>query len=268
MCAKTNKKWKPEARDSLSIAALSLIIILVRTLFSPPPIILPSPHEFTQIQQPFETELQPSPATPPSPAPQTTHLFNFDPNTLDSAGFLRLGFSPAQTHSLLRYRSSGAQFRKPEDFSRSYVVSEQMYQQLLPYIRIDSTIELNSADTTQLKRLRGIGPYYAKKIVSYRNQLGGFIAPEQMMEIEGIDKERFAQFAPQIVINQSLVHKINLKTADQSTLSQHPYIGPYAARQMVHDRELLGDSSCTLSSLLRRNVLQVKQVEWLTHYIE
>jgi competence ComEA-like helix-hairpin-helix protein len=296
-----------EGRDAFSIMALALLVIIIRTVFAPAPIVLPSPHEFESSYAPSEPKRTIPLSSPSSPnrssfprssstSARHIELFTFDPNTLDSTGFLQLGFTSSQTHALLKYRTSGALFRKPEDFSRAYVVSEQMYRRLVPYIRIESPpplqinteqsqstetspsytsapqrelIEINGADTAQLTKLSGIGPYYARKIVQYRERLGGFVTPEQIMEVEGINEERFALFALRIDIDLSLVRKIDLKTADQSTLGRHPYIGPYAARWIVHYREQLGgDTICTPESLLRRNIIKPREAEWLMYYIE
>ena len=295
------RRWKPESREAIGIITLVGVIILVRLLFAPAPILLspPDPPAYsgaynnqnrTEREQPHRDYPLPSPASTssarssssraPNASARNAELFEFDPNTLDSSGFLRLGFTPAQTHSLLKYRASGARFDQPQDFSRAYVVSEQMYLRLAPYISIESAtssqvshlqptlIEVNSADTAKLKRLRGIGSYFAQKIVQYRDRLGGFVSVEQMMEVEGIDQERFALLAPQIEIDFSLVRKIDLKTADQPTLGKHPYIGPYAARWIVHYRQQLGDSVCALPALLRRNIIKPQQTKWLEYYIE
>ena len=48
------------------------------------------------------------------------HLAPFDPNKTDSAGFVRLGLRPWMAHNIMRYRSKGGRFRKPEDFKRVY----------------------------------------------------------------------------------------------------------------------------------------------------
>ena len=279
---------------------LVLIVILVRILFSPPPIHLPPPEAFVPSQPPLSTPLHREAPAPVPPAPYRTpssadrsskkgannlELFEFDPNTLDSTGFLRLGFSSAQTRSLLKYRASGAVFRKPEDFSHSYVVSEQMYNRLASYIRIEQAlpppqevrqtvrpqpeiIEINSADTARLVQLRGIGPYYARKMVQYRERLGGFVRIEQLLEVEGIDAARLSQFEAQVIIDLARIRKIDLKSADPSALGKHPYIGPYAARWIVHYREQLSDTVCTVSSLLRRNLIKAEQAEWLRYYVE
>jgi len=310
MCAKGKRGWKKESRDALGIVALALLIIMIRILFTPAPIILPSPQSLapdpSTREQPYTPRTYSTPARSTPSASNRGELFIFDPNTLDSTGFRKLGFSASQTQSIVKYRSSGAVFRKPEDFSRSYVVSEQMYQRLAPYIEIKSTqpqpqlqpqpqplnrpqieeheqpeslplpasrpqqgqVEINGADTSLLRRLRGVGPYYAQRIIQYRDRLGGFVAAEQLMEIDGIDATRFEMMASQIQIDFALVRKIDLKTADQTTLGQHPYIGPYAARWIVHYREQLGDTVCTLPSLVRRNIIKTQQSQWLEYYVQ
>jgi len=329
MRARMKRGWKAEGRDAVGITLLALVVILVRTLFAPAPVELPFLPDFLQEylsessrdsfrgypQDLGRSPLQPTSERASSAAIKNGEPFYFDPNTIDSTGFLQLGFSPSQTRSLLRYRASGVVFRKPEDFARAYVVSEQMYQKLLPYMRIAPTsspqaekpsssiyeatpssispspmtppksdsspvaispiafpqrelIEINGADTSRLQKLRGIGPYYAQKIVQYRHRLGGFVAMEQLMEIEGIDEARFEMMKSQIEIDYALVRTINLKSTDQKTLGQHPYIGPYAARWIVHYRQQLGDTVCTLPSLLRRNIIKEQQAKWLEYYVE
>lgn len=45
------------------------------------------------------------------------------------------------------------------------------------------TLELNTADSSLLVRVKGIGPYYAGKILRYRERLGGFYSPGQLSEL-------------------------------------------------------------------------------------
>ena len=45
-------------------------------------------------------------------------LFTFDPNAVTLSDLLSLGLSERQAKTLINYRSSGAQFRKPEDLKK------------------------------------------------------------------------------------------------------------------------------------------------------
>lgn len=202
---------------------------------------------------------------------QVDSLFYFDPNTADSLTFLKLGFSSRQVKSILSYRNTGAWFSQPDDFSKLYVVSEEQFQRLKPYIDIKQTgkpfkkVELNTADTTELKRLRGIGSYYAAQIVRYREYLGGFYSAEQLKEIKGIEDERFALFANQYTLNSSLLKPINVNMSDESRLKSHPYIGSQLAREIVSFRQTVFISS--LEQLVNANILKPDKAEKLQYYL-
>lgn len=198
-------------------------------------------------------------------------LFPFDPNTADSATFLKLGFSPQQVRSILSYRNTGAWFSKPDDFSKLYVVSDEQFQKVKPYIAIKQPtkpfrkVELNTADTTELQRLRGVGPYYAREIVRYREHLGGFYRAEQLKEIKGIDNERFSLFAEQYSLNARLVKPLNINTADENRLKSHPYIGSEAARKIVEYRQKTAISS--LEQLINNSILNEDNAKKLLPYL-
>lgn len=197
----------------------------------------------------------------PSPwIPQPVSLFNFDPNTLDSTGWVSLGFSPKQSHSILKYRNAGAKFRKPEDLKKLFMVDEAKYIELAPFITIDPAVvntsvkkqfepskwerpkferprvELNSADTTKLMELKGIGSSFAKRIVKYRELLGGYINKMQLLEVYGMDTARFNPIAAQISVDTLLLVRININTADAKRLMKHPYLEKNQAVAIVNYR--------------------------------
>ena len=90
------------------------------------------------------------------------------------------------------------------------------------------TLTVNTADTAELQRIPGIGPYYAKKIIYYRNQLGGFVNKEQLLEIEGFPDDAL----PYINITGE-VKKINLNTSTLYQLRKHPYLNFYQAKEIT-----------------------------------
>ncbi|MBR4803620.1 MAG: helix-hairpin-helix domain-containing protein, partial [Bacteroidales bacterium] len=117
------------------------------------------------------------------------------------------GLQPKQAQAAEKYRQRGGVFRKKDDLKKLFFVDEDDFQILEPYIVIKKIperersyehstanaqrpaetkkIELNTADTSDLKELRGIGSGYAKRIVKYRERLGGFCKPEQLLEVYG-----------------------------------------------------------------------------------
>ncbi|MDR2359098.1 MAG: helix-hairpin-helix domain-containing protein [Prevotellaceae bacterium] len=210
-------------------------------------------------------------------------LFAFDPNTAGANTFERLGFSPKQAAAIVNYRAKGAVFRQPDDFKKVFVVTPERFEQLKPYIQIaeifrtppktDSVyfpkraavmVELNTADTSELVKIRGVGAYTAAQIVKYREQLGGFATIGQLREIRNMTAERFEQIAAQVTVDTSLLTLIDLQTADRELLAKHPYIGAYAARGIVHFRSTQG--VCDIDGLVKNNILDAGKAEQLRPY--
>jgi len=84
-------------------------------------------------------------------------------------------------------------------------------------------IELNSADTFALQRLRGIGPSFARRIVKYRERLGGYIDKLQLLEIWEMDTSKYNSIKEHLTVNPDSVHLINLNTITFKKLLSHPY---------------------------------------------
>ena len=67
------------------------------------------------------------------------HLFNFDPNTIDSANAIHLGIPIKQVNTLIHYREKGGRFYKKEDILKLYGLDPVIAHQLIPFIVITST---------------------------------------------------------------------------------------------------------------------------------
>jgi competence ComEA-like helix-hairpin-helix protein len=93
-------------------------------------------------------------------------------------------------------------------------------------------IELNRADTMDLQQLRGIGSSFARRIVRYREKLGGYICPEQLLEIPGMDTTRFNSIRGQLRIFPDSVRLIDLNTVTFKQLLSHPYF-PFPVTKAV-----------------------------------
>ncbi|MBO7248977.1 MAG: helix-hairpin-helix domain-containing protein [Bacteroidales bacterium] len=130
-------------------------------------------------------------------------------------------------------------------------------------------VELNSADTTALMTLYGIGGYYARKIVDFRKRLGGsFASPEQLMDIYGIDSARYVGFADRVYVDTSLIVPLNLYNMPLDSMAKHPYIGKYAARGIDRYRRTVDSASFTLDALMENGILQSAYVQRLRLYIK
>jgi len=183
-----------------------------------------------------------------SPQSAPINYFSFNPNTATEDDFVKLGISKRTASNIIKYRSKGGNFKKPEDFAKIYGLSESQFQQLKPFINIPKVeyskpknpnpkatiekaykpepiiIDIALADTTELKKINGVGSVFAKRIVKFRNSLGGFHSKSQISEVYGIDEEKLTQIQPQISFSAQPINKININTADSDLLGSHPYI--------------------------------------------
>ncbi|MCQ2137247.1 MAG: helix-hairpin-helix domain-containing protein [Bacteroidales bacterium] len=198
---------------------------------------------------------------------RSVESFPFDPNTVSLEDLVRLGLSERQAESIENYRSKGGKFRVKEDFKKMYVVTDSLYERLEPFIDIPK-VELNSADSTALVSLRGIGPYYARKIIEYRESLGGFYAVDQLLEVYGMDEERFAPLRECVKADASLIRPLDIWTLPEDSLARHPYLGRSGARSIVRFRRICPDSLWNAEGLLRENVLDSVSMIRLRHYIK
>jgi competence ComEA-like helix-hairpin-helix protein len=97
-------------------------------------------------------------------------------------------------------------------------------------------IDLNTADTTELMKLRGIGSTFAKRIVKYRDMLGGYYSVEQLNEVYGFDAEKFEMVKDEVYVNEGAVQKMNLNKANAKELADHVYIDWKLANAIVNQR--------------------------------
>lgn len=187
-------------------------------------------------------------------------LFPFDPNTTDSAGFVRLGLKPFIASNILKYRNKGGFFKTSDDFAKVYGISTEKMKELEPFISIneritvkddaaiakpamnepDLIVDLNSADTSLLMQVKGIGRGYALGIVRFRKTHGGFVSVDQLSEIYGMRPENLDKIRRFCSVNTSLVQKIKVNTATADKLNFHPYINFYQAKAIYELRRHKG----------------------------
>jgi len=103
-----------------------------------------------------------------------------------------------------------------------------------------TTIELNSADTTMLKKIPGIGSAFAKRIAGYRALLGGYYAVTQLSEVYGIDEDKYNALAGWFTVDASQVEKLSVNTLSLDSLKRHPYIDYRQAKAIVQLRKQKG----------------------------
>lgn len=185
----------------------------------------------------------------------TRHVesFRFNPNTVSVEDLARLGFSEKQAAAIDNYRTKGGRFRRREDFAKSFVVSDSVYRRLERFIDIP-LLDINLADSAAFDGLPGIGGYFASRMVSYREQLGGYSYPEQLMDIYHFDRERFDALKDLICCSEC--EAFGLWSLPAEELRKHPYIRDWrTANAIVLFRENSPTDSLTPAALARAGII-------------
>ena len=182
-------------------------------------------------------------------------MFSFNPNELNAEQWKQLGLSSHQAEIILHYEAKGGRFYKKEDVKKMYALTAADYQRLAPFINIPqadfaakkikagTVIELNTADSARLTELKGIGPSFAARIISYRNRLGGFYNKEQLKDIYGVDSLKYAGISGQVSVNAGMVKKMLINTISFEQLRIFPYLTYKQVNAIIQYRTQHGNYS-------------------------
>ena len=244
----------------------------------------------------FEQEVRKKPYVPKKQVHETKEespiqLFSFDPNKADSIELSSLGLPSYVVRNVLKYREKGGRFRTADSFSRIYGLTEKQFNSLKPYIRIAQTdtpkkekmdtmvavviperkvfkypegtlVDVNVADTAELKKIPGIGSGIAKAIVAYRNRLGGFYSLSQLEEIDYVTPELLKWFK----LEGGTIRKLDINRWGLDKLRSHPYLNFYQAKVIIEHRKKRGEIK-SLSQLSLYEEFTEKDLIRLSAYV-
>lgn len=202
----------------------------------------------------------------------------FNPNNLSEAQWQELGMPKYMAQRILNYRNKVGDFTYKAQLGTIYGLPDSVFQQLYPYIQLPETkpdrysrnqgiaanprsapnpdwvnnprtrerfilapFNINTADTTALKQIRGIGSKLSARIVKYRDGLGGFHSMAQVQEVFAlpptvVDSLHKYTFVPKT----NTLQQISLNQATVEQFRAHPYISSNVARAIVAYREQHG----------------------------
>ena len=184
----------------------------------------------------------------------------FDPNLLDLQGWIGLGFSEKQANVIMNYRNRilKGSFRSKGDIKNCFVISEQKFAELEPFINLNpenigkrnssaasqgqisgpvtdfTKVDLNEITAEQLVEF-GFDERAARNYVSFRKKLGGFAVKNQVFESYDIDRELAQKLIDISPLNLSKVERYTLIEAPESWLKTHPYFR-YSADKIIYYR--------------------------------
>ena len=199
----------------------------------------------------------------------------FEPFKIDTVGvnYLRLiGFSTRQAELLIEYRNRGKGIFSMNELRDCYAVSEEMADSLQHFVLLsvrdphEGLVEINSADSATLRKVRGIGAKTVVAVMQYRKFLGGFYKKEQIAELKCVTAENFAKISEQIYCDSCKISKIDINFAPASDFSAHPYMSKRAAKLILETRESKGGWN-SIEEMQMDNIFTEEQAKAIAPYL-
>jgi DNA uptake protein ComE-like DNA-binding protein len=129
------------------------------------------------------------------------------------------------------------------------------------------TVRANTCDTLDLQQIRGIGSTLSNRIIKYREQLGGFVRKEQLLEVWGIDSARYVQVESAFIIDKENIRKININMATIRELQNHPYLDYYQAKAIVQTRDQQGFYE-NIADILKLALIDQETFDLIKEYLK
>ncbi|OEK00058.1 hypothetical protein BFP97_00360 [Roseivirga sp. 4D4] len=201
--------------------------------------------------------------------------FDFDPNSVSIEELVSLGVPQFLANRINNYRSKGGKFYVKGDLLKIYDFPDSVYQRLFTYILLPEKkkevkvskspspdnfgepvseaeineaeekevvlVDINTADSTLFKTLKGIGSSYARRIVSYRKLLGGYYSIDQLKEVYGMTDSLFQNIQPYLQLTDTAtIRKVPINMATFKELLAHPYIDYEQTKEILNVKSKSG----------------------------
>ncbi|MFI3263795.1 MAG: helix-hairpin-helix domain-containing protein [Rikenellaceae bacterium] len=161
-----------------------------------------------------------------------------------------------------------------DELRECYVVSDSVASMLEPYIIFSESsliedkniVDINKADSTELRRVYGIGEKSVVEILKYRELLGGFYSVEQLSELKVVTESNYEKIIQQILCDSCDISKIDVNFASAKTIKGHPYIADKALRRLLKIRELKGGWS-TIEEMIEDDIFNEQEEARLRPYL-
>lgn len=209
----------------------------------------------------------------------------FNPNNLEQKEWEDLGFTQKQASSIVRYHENYGPFKKASDVAKIYVISDEKFQELQPFMIFETApltepsltsevkndeaisleININTATSEELEQIRGIGEVYASRVIKFRNILGGFSTKKQYQEVYGLSPESRLSLEQNTLIDLSNLKKINMNTASKTELKKHPYFKKWEVIAAILTERETNELS-NLDFLLDQNLINEEEMEKMIPY--
>ncbi len=219
-------------------------------------------------------------------------IYPFNPNFITDYKGYSLGMTNKEIDRLLQFRAKDKWVNSVKEFQNVTKISDSLLAIISPYFKFPEWVtnpkprtnysyqynnepktfaqkqDLNAASASQLQKINGIGEAYSKRIVAYRDKLGGFIADVQLQEVYGLSPEVIERIKEQFTVKTpKQVEKIILNTATIEELVTIQYIDYEVAHHIIEQRTLR-EGYKTLDELLKVKSFPVNKIEIIKLYLK
>ena len=168
---------------------------------------------------------------------------------------------PKKKKETLAYPSKVRNLQRKDTTKQRQFFPQKEYVKAFKYSE-GTLVDVNSADTTELKKIPGIGSEISGSIVRYRERLGGFYALSQLEEVKHVTPKLLEWFK----LGNDSIQKLEINKAGLDKLRAHPYLTFYQAKVIVEHRRKKGPIK-SLSQLALYEEFTEKDLERLSAYV-
>ncbi len=128
-------------------------------------------------------------------------------------------------------------------------------------------LPINEVDTTTLSLIRGVGAYSARKILKYRDALGGFVDTSQVRETYNLKSEICDSVLLHTCCFGENIRRININNATDSLMGKHPYIG-WKKAKIIHAYLQKHGALKSCDDLLKMRIWSEEEISQLCDYLK
>lgn len=215
-------------------------------------------------------------------------IFHFNPNFIDDYKGYALGMSVEEIDRLLEYRSKDKWVNSASEFQRITKVSDSLLDIIAPMFKFPEWVnkptynrsifkekvknksdksDLNLATELQLQKISGIGKTLSKRIINYRNKLGGFTSDLQLFSVYGLDEITVKRLLNQFTVKTPKeIYKMDLNNASASDLSTIPGIS-FELGKKIWEYIILNEGVKSFSELKKIEGMSERKLEVIQLYL-
>ncbi len=194
-------------------------------------------------------------------------IFPFNPNYITDHKGYTLGMTPDEVDRLHTFREENKFVNSAKEFQQVTKVSDSLLAAISPFFKFPDWViqrqkasakkqfkkpkkdevpavrnDLNTASAEALKEISGIGDVLSKRIVKFRNRLGGFLSEEQLHDVYGLKPEVVERLLLRFELqSKPAIVKININEASISELAALVYFDYKTAKRIVAYRTQVGN---------------------------